>query len=388
MQKTKGLGWVMMAGLALALPYAARAASSEEPSLRERMDKLEKEVKDTLATKLPFDTHALLAVDYIYNFNSPENRTNTYRVFDTDSNSFSVNEASLYLSRKREDESLGFVLNLDYGDVSIASGSSDVEVREAYLTYKLPFVEGVTLKAGRFVTLLGYEILKTWDNFNPNMSRSILFGFAIPFEHVGGLINIPIGEMISIDAGVVNGWDNTNDNNDGKTFLGGVGINPIDMLSMYFAGTYGPEQDNNGHSKRGALTAVFTVKATDALTLVAEADYANETDLVGPNMQDSALWYGAAGYIVYKFTDDLSLAFRSEFFDDSDGVRLNSDQLAPGEGSTTWEVTPTVAYQLTNGLLWRAEYRHDESDKKIFNTSSNNFVRGQDTIATELIYAF
>jgi Putative beta-barrel porin-2, OmpL-like. bbp2 len=387
MQKVKRFGWVMMAGLALALlPHTVCAASADEPTLRERVDKLEKEVKDTLASKLPFDTHALLAVDYIYNFNSPKDRTNTFRVFDTDSNSASVNEASLFLSRQREDESLGFVLNVDYGDVSIASGSSDVVVREAYLTYKLPFVEGVTLKAGRFVTLLGYEILKTWDNFNPSISRSILFGYAIPFEHVGGLINIPIGDMISIDAGVVNGWDNGTDNNDGKTFLGGVGINPIDMLSMYFAGTYGPEQDGNGHSKRGALTAVFTVKATDALTFVTEADYANETDLVGPNMQDSALWYGVAGYVIFKATDDLSFAFRAEGFDDSDGVRLNSPQ-APN-GSTTWEVTPTVAYQLTNGLLWRAEYRHDESDKHIFNTSSDNFVRGQDTIATELIYAF
>lgn len=386
MYKRKRLGWVIVAGLAVAvLPHMASAAA-DEPSLRARIDKLEKEFRETVDSKLPFDLHALLAVDYLYNFNSPKDRTNTYRVFDTDSNSISVNEASIYLSRQREDESLGFVLNLDYGDVSVASGSSDVEVRDAYLTYKIPFVDGVTLKAGKFVTLLGYEVLKTWDTFNPNMSRSLLFGYAIPFEHVGGLVNVAVGDMVSIDAGVVNGWDNTTDNNDGKTFLGGVGITPSDMISMYFAGTYGPEQDNNGHSKRAALTGVFTITATDALSFVLEADYGNETDLVGPNMSDSALWYGVAGYAIFQATDDLSFSFRAEGFDDSDGVRLGSPQ-APN-GSTTWEITPTVAYQLTHGLLWRAEYRHDESNAKIFQTSSANYVRGQDTIATELIYAF
>jgi opacity protein-like surface antigen len=139
------------------------------------------------------------------------------------------------------------------------------------------------------------------------------------------------------------------------------------------------------------LTGVFTIKPTDIVTLVIDADYGNETDRVGPAGMgsalgtESALWYGVAGYAIVQATDDLSFALRGEVFDDSDGVRLGSNQ-AP-TGSTTWEITPTVSYQLTNGLLWRAEYRHDESDKKIFG-KDDHFVRGQDTLATELIYAF
>jgi len=32
-----------------------------------------------------------------------------------------------------------------------------------------------------------------------------------------------------------------------------------------------------------------------------------------------------------------------------------------------WEITPTVAYQVTDGLLVRAEFRHDSSSRNVFN---------------------
>jgi hypothetical protein len=33
------------------------------------------------------------------------------------------------------------------------------------------------------VTLAGYEVIEAWKD--PNITRSILFGFAIPFTHTG-----------------------------------------------------------------------------------------------------------------------------------------------------------------------------------------------------------
>jgi len=46
-------------------------------------------------------------------------------------------------------------------------------------------------------------------------------------------------------------------------------------------------------------------------------------------------------------------------------VRTNPG--APGQQATYWELTPTVSYRVADGLFWRNEYRHDESDsKKVF----------------------
>jgi hypothetical protein len=383
-----------------------QAADTEGKSVRERIESVEQQVKtteQTIAEKLGVDFHALIEGLYEYNINSPDSGFNTARVFDNDANSFTLQDAALFLSRNKEDENLGFALNVDFGKVAEIVGSvtcwnhncdssesnNSVELREAYLTYKIPIADGINLKAGKFVTLLGYEILPTWTSFNPNISNSIIFGFALPFTTTGLNFNFPVGEMVTIDAGVINGWDDVVDVNDGKTFQGGVGIAPADILSIYIAGTYGPEQPNNGHSNLGEFTAVFTLKPADMVTLVWESVYGNESNIVGPNEQDSAEWYGFSGYAIVQATERLGFALRSEVFVDNNGTRgLNSiPNPAVTGGETVWEVTPTIGYQVTNGLLWRAEYRHDESNKQIFQRQSG-FVRGQDTLGTELVYAF
>ena len=380
-----------------------QTTTTEQKSVGERVTAIETQVREqekSLGKWLGIDLHAFVDTLYLYNINKPKSRTNGLRVFDVDSNAFELQQANINVSRMKEDENLGFRVNLDFGKVAEQVGRAtfwsnnldssesrnSVELREAYLTYRLPFVEGLDLKAGKFVTLLGAEIINDYSNFNYNISRSFSFGYGIPFTHTGLLAHYTVGDMLAFDAGVVNGWDAVDDNNSGKTFLGGVGITPAEIVSMYFSGTYGAEQTDNGHSKRGVVTGVFTVKATDAVTLVAEGTYGNESDLVGPNQDDSALWYGTAGYVVVKPADAWTLALRGEVFVDSDGVRFASAQ-AP-DGSTAWAFTPTVAFQVTEGLLWRAEYRHDENNRKVFENNDGAYYRGQDTLATELIYAF
>jgi hypothetical protein len=377
--------------------------TTEQKSVGERVSAIETQVRDqekSIGKWLGIDLHAFIDGAYIYNFNNPQDRTNQLRVFDVDSNAFELQQANINLSRMKEDENLGFRINMDFGKVAEQVGratfwsnntdstesKNSFELREAYLTYRLPFVEGLDLKAGKFVTLLGAEVINNYDNFNYNISRSFSFGYGIPFTHTGVLTHYKVNDVLALDAGLVNGWDNVDDNNSGKTFTGGIGITPADIVSMYFSGTYGPEQTDNGHSKRGAVTGVFTVKPADLVTLVLEGTYGNETDLVGANQNKSALWYGTAGYVIVKPADAWTLALRGEVFVDSDGVRFASAQ-APN-GSTAWAITPTVAFQVTEGLMWRNEYRHDENNHKVFENNHAAYWRGQDTIESELIYSF
>ncbi|MBI3783375.1 MAG: porin, partial [Deltaproteobacteria bacterium] len=359
-----------------------------------------KGVKDSIADKLGLSVHGFVGASYNYNFNSPDSHTNQIRVFDTEANTFTLDQANLQISRKKEDSNLGFVVNMDFGKVAEIVGNASrwsnnptssestnsFELREAYITYKLP-VGGINLKAGRFVTLLGAEIIDNYDNHNFNVSRSFSFGYAIPFTHTGLLANIPLGDVVAVDLGIINGWDDVVDKNDGKSLLAGIAINPADLLSIYISGTYGAEQSSRGGSKRGTTTAVVTLKPSDTLTLALEGTYGNESDLLGANLNKAADWYGSAAYVVVKATDALSFALRGEVFDDPDGVRTGIAATGFGPGATLWEVTPTLAYQVTDGLLWRTEYRHDEADKRAFQHDSN-LVRGQDTITTQLIYSF
>ena len=159
---------------------------------------------------------------------------------------------------------------------------------------------------------------------------------------------------------------------------------------MSIAGRHAPLVVHAGRSKRLLLTSLITIKPIDPLTLIIDYDYGNDSDsqphtlpsgVFADGLLHTAQWQGAAGYVVYNFTDDLSACLRAEIFDDVDGART-------GARATYTEVTPTVTYKIADGLWWRNEYRHDESDTKKVFAHDANLSRGQDTLATELIYAF
>lgn len=408
-------GW---AGLAL----VANGTIAVAQTLQERVDALEKKVGDgskSVVDDFGIKFHGLIAVDYMYDINAPDSGGPALRVFDNERNSFLLNDANLHIERQSE-KGVGFVFDFDFGktgDVvnnttffgrhdssgapTTGNGTDFFDARQFYITYKAPIGSGLNLKVGRFVTLAGEEVIKAYNNINFNVSNSILFGFAIPFTHTGIMGTYAVNDQLSLDAGLVNGWDSVSDNNNGKSFHGGIGITPDPHFSSYLSFHYGPEQNDRGGSKRFLTTAVFTVKPIDQLTLIADYNYGNESNvsLTSPGSSNAtsttalygapgnAEWQGVAGYIVYSPLDELQLAFRSEVFDDPDGVRTLFQQSGYGPGLTAWEVTPTISYRIVDGLWWRNEYRHDEADKQVF-AMGDHFARGQDTVATELIYTF
>ncbi len=407
MKHSRRFVYLGLAAAALALPRPALAQT-----IGERVEAIEKKLEGGLAGALGIDIHAMAAVDYMYSLNNPDSDKVQYRVFDSDHNSFVLNDVFLQFSRQKEDEDLGFVVNMDFGKAAegeggvtfwkndsnknnLADDSSEndnsIELREAYLTYKLPVGDGITVKAGKFVTLLGYEVLKTHTAFNPNISHSIMFGYAIPFTHTGLLFSLPLGEYVALDLGVVNGWDNVTDNNDGKSFLGGIKVTPADIISMYFSGTYGPEMTDNGKSKRGVMSANATLTPIDMLSFAIDMTYGHENSALPHRSSAGGLrgsdWWGVAGYTMVSITDDLAFNLRAEYFNDPDGVRsgFTAPGRAPGVG--VWEITPTLAYQVTKGLLARIEYRHDEADQPFFDKGART-QSGSDTLAGELLYAF
>ncbi|MBI4517385.1 MAG: porin [Deltaproteobacteria bacterium] len=399
----------------------AWAGGAAAQTLQQRVETLEKKIgegRGSVAEALGVEFHGFVAGNYSYNFNSPDSKANRLHVFDEDANTFALDQANLNIQRNKP-EGLGFLVDLDFGKTaevvgrftrwsngSSSESSNSFELRQAYLKYSIantPF----SLQAGKFVTFHGAEIIKAYNNQNYNISSGILFGNSIPFTHTGlvGTYTLP-NELGSISAGVVNGWDNVVDNNDGKSAHAMLTLTPHPMVSFALSGTYGAEQSDSGRSKRLMVTPLVTIKPVEQLTLIIDYNYGNESDIALDSTPaptgfksvvpaaGSSMWQGIAGYVVVAATDELQVAVRGEIFDDPDGVRTGFQEDGFGPGATFWEVTPAVAYKITDGLTLRAEYRHDESDKRFFDKEERNIangdsgLRGQDTVATELIYAF
>lgn len=335
---------------------------------------------------------------YNYNFNRPpkadtngnglgDTSTNLLRAFDTDPNSFSLNLIELALQNKINDWAL-FRFDLDFGRdprVFQAFGFNDgdnFELQQGYLYLTAPIGNGLNFKIGKFVTLHGAEVIESAGN--NNTSRSLLFTWAIPFTHTGVLADYTFNDYWAINLGVLNGWDNVLDNNNGKTLHGAVTINPIPKkLSLWLGGTVGPEQDNSDGNFRTLFDSGLIWTALENLTFTLNFDLGRERGIGGTGF---AHWWGGAAYAHWRTTDLFGLTLRGEYFaEDTPGaVGVRTGTAASKMG----EVTLTSHLYLTDGLDLRFEFRHDHAANAIFAKSSGAIKTFQDTASAEVVYSF
>ncbi len=331
-----------------------------------------------------FQFGGLMYGSYNYNFNSPDSGSNNMRIFDQNHNDFTMDLLQLEVSKETE-SGVGFHAVLDYGETAGLIQSDwggdlahNFEVQQAYMTYTFGVGNGVEMKFGKFATLLGGEVIES--PYNPNVSRSFMFGYAIPFTHTGVLFSTALNDNISLTAGVVNGWDNVRDNNNGKTFLGSLGLELGD-LAWTFNGVFGAEDDDSGSSKTGVFDTVLTYSPMENVDLLANFDYGTASEQVGG---DDADWTGLSGIVTLggglldESLADWSFALRGEWFSDPDGYRTGIEQ-------DLREVTGTFKWQMTENLQARLEFRHDWSNKDVFDDGSG-YSDDQDSMIVEFAY--
>jgi len=266
------------------------------------------------------------------------------------------------------------------------------DLQEAYGSYQIPIGSGLTLKAGKFVTLLGYEVIESPNNLN--FSRSYMFAFSIPVTHVGALLSYSPLPWLSLTAGTVVGWDVARDNNSTMSYTGQIGVTPIKDLVVNLNWITGAEQLHQDGNPRTVLDWVVNYTGIKNLTLGLNVDYGWEIDEASlaasrTRSDNDASWWGWAGYVAYDWTEALRTALRLEYFQDSDGVRTLA--VAAGSRVELWGVTATLQYKIWKGLVGRLEYRHDSADSKVFAIRAPGYVptgKSQDTITLALSYSF
>jgi len=317
---------------------------------------------------------------YSYNFNTPDTRkAGPERTFDVQHNSISLNLAELSLEKKPTTDSRGgFRLDLDYGptqDIVNASEPSGPNIfrniGQAYLSYQAPLGKGLQIDVGKFVTPLGFEVIKTKDDWN--YSRSLLFTLAIPFYHMGVRATYNVNDKLALAGYVVNGWNNAVTNIDKKTVIGQVTVKPTSALA--FTETYigGPQIPNTTDWRHVSDTvATFSISK---LSLAGNYDYGQDKES-GATVR----WQGVAAYAKYQANDWFALSPRWEYYDDEHGF-------TSGAAQKIKEFTITSEFKHKDGVIARLEYRHDYSDIPFFLKNTRDSNR-QNTFTVGLLYAF
>lgn len=317
---------------------------------------------------------------YTYNGNASTGQINDLRAFDTKANSFGLDLLELGFAKDPAAGVIGYKVKISAGDTAQiinaaglgAPTPDSIDVTEAYVSYIAPVGKGLRIDAGKMGTFIGAEVMEAIDN--PNYSRSFLFTWAEPLTHTGVKAGYTFNDKVNAALFVVNGWDNMNDNNNGKSVGLSVNLTPNDKISAYVNYLTGPEKTNNTGDNRSLLDLIATITPIKPLSFILNYDNGQEQHLSATG--GTAQWSGVSAIAKYDFSDTYSLALRGEYFDDKDGVRtLTAQKLT--------EVTLTPTIKLNGGLVLMPEYRHDSSDKQSFD---NKTKKSQDTIALGAMY--
>ncbi|HJQ10659.1 MAG TPA: porin [Gemmatimonadaceae bacterium] len=311
--------------------------------------------------------NAFISSAYEYNANRPTTGASSYRVFDYNDNSFNVDVAELVAQvAAGKPKELGIRIDVVGGKsiprISKAQDRSNTQfdVQQLFASYIAPLGSGLRFDVGKYVTHLGYELIEGYDGYNDNYSRSLLFGYAIPFTHTGAKASYAFSDKVSAMVEVVNGWDLVRDNNRAKSVGAQLTLTPASPLALYLNWIGGPELADDNHARRNVFDVVATLKATPALTVGVNTDYGTENGTSRITVGDDAVWKGVAGYATYALSSKFSLALRGERFRDEGGTRLGTDTPA-----TLSEATFTPTYKFTDHIVLRGEVRHDWSDRPI-----------------------
>lgn len=351
--------------LSMALALAFAGASSAEVKV------------DDIKSALGMSVY--LQAGYTLNFKSPDSGENELRVFDHKADGFTLDLAQLLFTKDAPSGGIGYKVKLSAGETAkfihsngLGSGDDSFDLTEAYIDYLAPVGKGFKMRLGKFATYIGAEVIEAKDN--PNYSRSLLFNYAIPFTHTGLMLGYGFSDVVSASLYVVNGWDNTDDNNKGKSVGLSIGLAPAEQFSGYISVMYGPEQTDDNSDMRTLLDVVATIKPVTNLTFILNGDYATEET----SGSDNAKWYGIAGIAKYDFSETVSGSIRAEYFNDRDGVRTGIVQKLK-------ELTITPEFKVAKAIIVRPEYRHDWSDEKAFDSGDR---KSQDTLSVGVMYTW
>ena len=192
---------------------------------------------------------------------------------------------------------MGFEFDIGYGDTmqtiaSVSSNEFDKIVEQAYVTFKPMKAKGFEVDFGKFNTTAGAEVIESYSNWN--YSRSLLFSWAIPYYHFGLRTSWPMGKHLTGGFQVVNGWNDTLDNN-GAATLGANIMATYSKWNLMFDWYGGPENAGTNQGQRELFDTTLTLTPSSKFAAYVNYDYGwdrlfnNGSGICGDNFTTGSL---------------------------------------------------------------------------------------------------
>jgi hypothetical protein len=272
-------------------------------------------------------------------------------------------------------------------------------IKNAYVNWKPGGKDGgVTLTFGKFNQPFGSEVPES--QYDMNYSRSLLYWFAQPLFLTGLKLDWAASDQLTVSLFAVNGWNNTLDNNMGKSGAIQFTYMPSSQFMAVLGYIVGPEQpdvlssngavtsDSDANSRfRHFVDLILDIKPTKELRFLLNADYGVENAPPGATLKDGSAvdnykWYGGNLGIGYTVSDVFSVAVRGEYYWDPQGFTTLTSQ-----DTSLYDGTLTLAFSPTPNLIIKLDNRLDGGNeaffqKKISDTSKTQFTTTLGVVGT------
>lgn len=379
--------------LVRSVPPQNRAAREVGPSAEVPAPEPERSWKDDVSIGGFVDTYAGV------NVLLPDPQTaNTLRAFDT-ANGFALHWAGV--NAEYGGEVVGGTVSLRFGPSAPLYNGADSDhglgfVKQAYATFAPRRTKGrLSFDLGKFDTLYGAEGADSQVNFN--YTRGALNWLGQPLFHTGLKMELQLSDTIGLTAMVVNGWNNSRDNNRGKS--GGLQLfwAPSDRFGVYVGYMVGAEGDREEtlsceadtalDGDRGECTAmpgadadavlvvargverrlrhfadvIVTATVTDRLDLSLNGDMGYDETISNPvtGAFVPSIWYGAALGARVVITEQIAVAGRGEVYRDLAGF-TTPVPVSLGTGTLTFELRPA------DMLVLKLDSRYEQATDDVF----------------------
>jgi hypothetical protein len=322
---------------------------------------------------------------YVAALNKDVPQTNQLRVYDAN-NGFNLNQAQIRIAKPMGDDNYGFGIKLLAGNdaesihsTGLGTATDAFDLQEAYVNMGIGGIKGLTFTGGKFVTTAGVEVIES--PLNMTIEPGLLFFYGMPFTHTGLKANYALSDKISVMGGVVNGWDQVQDINAGKTIIAQVATTLLPGFTANMTASYGPELlAANNKSDRTFFDFVLGYTGISKLTLNAEALWGQDSNTAGVEDSATTPWSGFGLWASYAVSDWINPGARFEVFKD----QHNAARLG-GANQTAKNFTLVNKMITSKATFVRLQYRHDWSNEASYTRGDGSAVTTQNTISADWV---
>jgi len=303
-------------------------------------------------------------VGYLFDFNHPANRVFRSRGTTWHVDRPQINMAAFYLRKKANETSRwGVELTAQAGKDAELFGFSATapniggfkflrHLGPTNVSYLARAGKGLTLQAGIFSSLIGYDSLYAKDNFEYTRPWGADF---TPYLMMGANASYPLTKKLTSTVFVVNGYWHLAHANNVPSSGGQLAYAANSRVTVKQTVMFGPHQANTSFKYWRWLSDTIVERKTDRVTFAFEYLYSSES--VDASGNPRALMMSAQLPVHWIINKRWGVTVRPEVFWDRDGRWTLARQ-------TVKAVTTTLEYRIPykqSSTVLRLEHRYDDS---------------------------